>query len=162
MLHGFGGLARSFSQASVKQAAAGQFLLRSSVLARFNMSTSALTDLLGDRVQSHDGDLSTPDISSDYVGLYFSASWCGPCRRWTPKLINFYKEFTAHHQGKLEVVLVSSDRNEKDAKQYFADMPWKMLPYEEQDRRTQLASMFKVRRRFVCAARATIPCIAIN
>jgi nucleoredoxin len=109
------------------------------------MSASALTTLLGDQLHTHNGAVSVSDLASDYVALYFSASWCGPCRRFTPKLVKIYDDFSKRRPGELDVVLVSSDRSEKDAKSYHADMPWKMLPYEEQTRRTQLASMFKVR-----------------
>ena len=33
-------------------------------------------------------------LDQKYVGLYFSASWCGPCRKFTPKLIEFRNKFS--------------------------------------------------------------------
>ena len=36
--------------------------------------------------------------SKDVVGLYFSAHWCGPCRAFTPKLVQLYNE--CNEQGK--------------------------------------------------------------
>ena len=58
------------------------------------------------------------------VAVYFSASWCGPCRAFTPKLVNFYNAVAK--KKTLEIVFVSSDRNEKAMKQYMrhASMPW--------------------------------------
>ena len=80
------------------------------------------------------------------VGIYFSAHWCGPCRAFTPKLSEFYNKMKATDKGsKLEIVFVSSDRDEKGFDDYFKDMPWHALPYDERDRKNKLSSKFKVR-----------------
>ncbi|MEM1222432.1 MAG: thioredoxin-like domain-containing protein, partial [Verrucomicrobiota bacterium] len=48
----------------------------------------------------------------DYVLVYYSASWCPPCRKFTPGLVNFYKK---KKQGNnFELIFVSSDRSAKD------------------------------------------------
>ena len=41
------------------------------------------------------------------IGIYFSASWCPPCRMFTPKLLA-YREA---NKADFEVVFVSSDRD---------------------------------------------------
>lgn len=76
------------------------------------------------------------------VALYFSAHWCPPCRGFTPKLAEWYKKDL---QGKgLEVVFVSSDKDEASFKEYFGEMPWLALPYEERDLKEKLSKKFKV------------------
>ena len=44
-------------------------------------------------------------LKNKYIGLYFSASWCGPCRSFTPELIKFRNQ----HAENFEVVLVGGD-----------------------------------------------------
>ena len=55
----------------------------------------------------------------DYIAVYFSASWCGPCHVFTPQLVSFYEQ---HGGGKnFEVILVSSDRSAEDLAAYRTD-----------------------------------------
>ena len=63
------------------------------------------------------------------VCVYFSASWCGPCRMFTPKLVKFYK--AAARANGLEVVLVCRDRTEKAMFNYMKNdlMPWYAVPF---------------------------------
>jgi len=82
-------------------------------------------------------------IEASPVGLYFSAHWCPPCRRFTPKLIETYKELNS--QGKsFEVVFVSGDQGEEAFNEYFADMPWLAVPFSDSEGREGLDSRFKV------------------
>ena len=58
------------------------------------------------------------------VLLYFSAHWCGPCRAFTPKLVQYYN---ANGGGdKFEIVFVSFDHSEADLANYMKamEMPW--------------------------------------
>jgi nucleoredoxin len=62
----------------------------------------------------------------DLVLLYFSASWCPPCRQFSPILKDFYK--SCAEKGKIEIVYVSSDKNIQEFEEYFGSMPWLSLP----------------------------------
>merc|ERR1711988_1393616 len=80
------------------------------------------------------------DSPKKYAALYFSAHWCGPCRRFTPMLAEWY---TAGASDEIDIVFVSSDRDQAAFEAYFADMPWLALPFSP-ERRKQLGSQFGV------------------
>jgi nucleoredoxin len=71
-------------------------------------------------------DWSTDVASKDIVGLYFSAHWCGPCRRFTPLLIEWYNKMKAAGHS-IEIVFISSDKNQEQWMEYFSTMPWPAL-----------------------------------
>lgn len=66
-----------------------------------------------------------------YVAFYFSASWCGPCRKTTPSLVAEYDRMTSMDKLPVEIVLVGSDRSEKDMIQYVEkyQMRWPALEW---------------------------------
>merc|ERR1712187_446624 len=63
------------------------------------------------------------------IGLYFSAHWCPPCRGFTPKLAEWYN---AGLKDKMEIIFVSSDRDQASFDSYFNEMPWLALPFAKQ------------------------------
>jgi len=64
------------------------------------------------------------------VMIYFSAHWCPPCKGFTPKLAEVYN--TLKSKGKkVEIVFASSDQDQAAFDGYFAEMPWKALPFTE-------------------------------
>lgn len=94
---------------------------------------SGAAALLGDNVKNAAGE--KVDVASAFagktVGLYFSAHWCPPCRGFTPELAKFY---TKHKEAKnLEIVFLSSDRDEDSFKEYYASMPWLCLDYSNRE-----------------------------
>jgi len=66
--------------------------------------------------------VSSSILKDKYVGLYFSASWCGPCRSFTPELIKFRNQ----HQENFEVVLIGGDGSPKAQSKYMKkyEMLW--------------------------------------
>ncbi|TVU40788.1 hypothetical protein EJB05_14266, partial [Eragrostis curvula] len=82
-------------------------------------------------------------VEASHVALYFSASWCPPCRWFTPKLTETYNELAS--QGKrFEVIFVSSDEDEEAFKTYFAKMPWLAIPFSDSEGREALHGRFDV------------------
>mmetsp|Transcript_116951 Transcript_116951/g.342499 ORF Transcript_116951/g.342499 Transcript_116951/m.342499 type:complete len:166 (+) Transcript_116951:56-553(+) len=75
------------------------------------------------------------------VMVYFSAHWCPPCRGFTPVLAKAYGEYAG---GDIEVVFVSSDRDEGAFGEYYGEMPWTALPFEKRDEKGALSQRFGV------------------
>ena len=72
-------------------------------------------------------------LENKIVALYFSASWCGPCQQFTPRLKEFY--LSIKRLGKpFEIIFVSHDRSIEEFNQYYSTMPWHALPYNQQGR----------------------------
>jgi nucleoredoxin len=78
------------------------------------------------------------------IGLYFTASWCGPCRSFTPELIAFYKRLKATALDDFEIVLVSSDRTQATFNAYYASMPWLALAFDDMEVGANLSDKFRV------------------
>merc|ERR1719231_1940510 len=81
---------------------------------------------------------------ADVVAVYFSAHWCGPCRRFTPKLVEMYNECKAAEKS-FEVIFMSSDRDDNSFQEYFGEMPWKSIPFAERELKETLSNYFGVR-----------------
>lgn len=64
-----------------------------------------------------------------YYVFYYTASWCGPCRRFTPMLVDFYNQ---HKNDHFEIFLISSDRDETSMAAYAVKnkMPWPILKFD--------------------------------
>ena len=104
---------------------------------------SSLSSLIGDTVidgvggEKRDTSSLAGEGKVTVLGLYFSAHWCGPCRSFTPMLIEFYNKFKA---GKnLEIVYVSSDQDESKFQSYYSEMPWLALPFEDRKQKVRLS-----------------------
>jgi len=111
----------------------------------------ALLELLGPNLLSNSGSVPTATaLANKSVALYFSAHWCPPCRSFTPMLAKAYKE---HLKGKdLEIIFVSSDRDERAFASYHKEMPWLALPFGDRARKGGLGSRFGVQ---------GIPCLVL-
>eukprot|EP01083_Nonionella_stella_P094936 266481_1 len=62
------------------------------------------------------------------LALYFSASWCGPCKDFTPKLKDVYERLKAGGK-QLEVIYCPMDADDAGFRSYYATMPWLAVPF---------------------------------
>ena len=71
-----------------------------------------------------------PLAQKKLIALYFSAHWCGPCRKFTPQLVEFYNRVAPQHP-EFEIVFVSSDRTLFGMETYMRDaqMPWPAIDF---------------------------------
>ena len=77
---------------------------------------------------SKDGKVNASEITAPVICYYFSAHWCPPCRNFTPVLAELYKKWNAEEKL-IEIIFVTSDRDEKSFNDYFATMPWLAIPF---------------------------------
>ena len=83
----------------------------------------------GKKLKPYDDALLAP---VKYYGIYYSASWCGPCRAFTPDLA-FPGKKTKRKYPQFELIFVSSDRSEEDMAAYMKEdkMDWPALDYSK-------------------------------
>lgn len=91
-------------------------------------------------VRVEDGEFVSYDFGSEeqpeFYLFYYSAHWCGPCRRFTPKLVAFYN--VMKRQGHdFELIFVSSDRSSKEMLEYMekTKMQWPAVKFNKTENR---------------------------
>ena len=94
---------------------------------------SKLLGLLGEHLIDAQGkkvDTKTATEGRKVIALYFSAGWCPPCRKFTPKLV----EFATKNKESLDftLVFVSSDRSAEAQAKYMEQykMPFFAMPFD--------------------------------
>ncbi|GAB5360626.1 hypothetical protein AAMO2058_000643200 [Amorphochlora amoebiformis] len=65
-----------------------------------------------------------------YVGIYLSAHWCPPCRKFTPQLAKAYEAINSQNPDELAVIFVSCDRTPEAFREYLQEMPWQSVDFE--------------------------------
>jgi len=99
------------------------------------------SQLGGAKVFNKNGDV---EDLNDYttVALYFTASWCPPCRAFTPSLNDAYN--AAVKAGKsVQVVFMSCDQNQGDYDSYYAKMDFARLDFNEKAKNQELAQKYE-------------------
>merc|ERR1719189_3492785 len=84
---------------------------------------------------------------SDVVAFYFSASWCGPCKQFTPMLRKFADTLRSHGEASLKIIFVSWDRSEHDMWKYIYDLhgdDWLALAFSCRDVKERLDRQYQV------------------
>lgn len=85
------------------------------------------------------GSKTKPDLSKkEYIVLYYSASWCPPCQKFTPDLVKYYNEVKKEKgiDMPFEVILVSSDRSASAMEGYMKQkkMPWPAIKFGKKEK----------------------------
>ncbi len=70
-----------------------------------------------------------------YYLFYYTASWCGPCQKFTPSLVEFYNAKKPGN-NEFEIILVTSDSDEDSMEQYAESkkMTWPHLKLSKVER----------------------------
>jgi len=107
--------------------------------------TDALSQFLkNDLVQLHNGAIAHADetalANKKLIAFYFSAEWCGPCRKFTPQLVDYYKRVAPEHP-EFEVVFYSRDRSLFAMEKYMQEqnMPWLAIDFSKLKEKEVLA-----------------------
>eukprot|EP00294_Goniomonas_avonlea_P008757 CAMPEP_0114555932 /NCGR_PEP_ID=MMETSP0114-20121206/9011_1 /TAXON_ID=31324 /ORGANISM="Goniomonas sp, Strain m" /LENGTH=418 /DNA_ID=CAMNT_0001741087 /DNA_START=21 /DNA_END=1277 /DNA_ORIENTATION=+ len=112
--------------------------------ARFPWRPPTFDEALGTTFVRNGGEtVERKDLAGKTLGIYFSAHWCPPCRGFTPKLIETYKSCKAAGKD-FEIIFASSDKNEEEFGEYFAEMPWLAVPFSDRARKGALSKLFSV------------------
>lgn len=84
--------------------------------------------------------ITAASLAGKVVAFYCSASWCGPCRSFTPRLTQFYNEMKRAGRP-FEVVFMSCDRDAKSFSEYLSHMPWSAVPWDAPVREQALGKL---------------------
>lgn len=79
-------------------------------------------------------------LNNKYIAIYFSAKWCGPCKQFTPKLVNFYNKVDKNN---FELLFISLDKNLNEFNMYFNEMPWLSIPFDKNNSES-LSEVFNI------------------
>ncbi|MDF1825701.1 MAG: thioredoxin-like domain-containing protein [Verrucomicrobiales bacterium] len=113
------------------------------ILATPSVDAQSAVDVLPEKLEDAKGKkMESGVLSGKYIGLYFSAGWCAPCRVFTPQL----KAFREEHIDEFEVVFVSFDKSNTDKRRYIftSGMEWPSVPGARRKPSTSLAETYSV------------------
>jgi len=69
----------------------------------------------------------------DYYIVFYGAHWCPTCKKFTPKLTEFYREQRKRYNTSFEVIFVSADKSEDAMLQFMNGykMPWPAVEFDQ-------------------------------
>ncbi len=105
--------------------------------------TSTATDFK--RVTTTGKKMQLSDYRGKVVILDFWASWCGPCRKEFPFLVDLFQDVNkGHKENILEVVAVNLDDHAGDMKKFLSELKMK-VPFDiVRDTKGQLPAAYQV------------------
>lgn len=77
------------------------------------------------------------------IGLYFSASWCPPCCKFTPILSTLYEDMLEYYDD-IEIIFISWDENNEDFNNYRNKMSFLALSFNNQNIKDKLNEEYNI------------------
>jgi len=97
------------------------------------------------KTESEEVSASSLKESVDYIGIYFSAHWCPPCRSFTPKLNEWYNKNIKAGNHKFEFIFNTWDRTAEDHTSYWREkMDFLSRKFDDKNVRKGLDKLFEV------------------
>ncbi|CAF1022597.1 unnamed protein product [Rotaria sordida] len=106
-----------------------------------------IAELVGKKLLNgtYSTELDSNELKNKTIGLYFSAYWCRHCRSFTAKLVQAYKTALSNNSNLLfDIVFVSGDTDEESFNEYYKQMPWKAIPYENRQQAENLNERYDI------------------
>ncbi|CAA0818251.1 Probable nucleoredoxin 1 [Striga hermonthica] len=108
--------------------------------AKYDLSSILRSADMDYLIRNNGDQVKIDNLKGKTVGLYFSASWCGPCQGFTPNLVEAYNELK--QVDKFEVIFISADQDDESFNSYFSKMPWLAVPFSDTKTREKLDKTF--------------------
>ena len=84
--------------------------------------------VLGESFLGKDRPVALAELQGQVICLLFTANWCPPCRAFAATLSDFYVEVN-FPKKRLEIIQISSDKDESGFAEHFEAVPWVCIPY---------------------------------
>jgi thiol-disulfide isomerase/thioredoxin len=135
-----GNQARTAQSAAEDAATLAQQRQMQQQIAANRRSAGTIQGLLKDRLVKLDGGQIRPFDARPLANVrifafYYAAMWSGPCRLFTPKLIEAYQRLKAQYPAEFEIVFVSADHDEFNMIESMRSyqMPWPAVRFGAED-----------------------------
>jgi nucleoredoxin len=129
---------RTLAAVAEDQAAVAERRKREAAMIEYHNRVGFIRDLFAEKLVRLDGDALKPLEpgvleNAKVIAIYYSASWCGPCRKFTPTLIAAYERLKRQYPQQFELVFVSSDRDGFNMHEYMRNyrMPWPAVRFDQ-------------------------------
>ncbi|ORY00680.1 thioredoxin-like protein [Basidiobolus meristosporus CBS 931.73] len=99
-----------------------------------------LLDQIERLVDGEQKEVSPKVLQGKLVGLYFSASWCPPCKAFSPVLTQFAED----NKEEFVVVHVNLDKTKEDMMDFIQGKNWLSVPFEDEKVKKALGTQLKV------------------